>query len=298
MCSRRSPRWRNRIARWPKRSTPSSRPTRPTSCRERRTEYRRTPRTAASCAFFRPAPKFSERYATFGFNDNAKLDDGNMWPVAYALKQLTKADEAKITALIKQAVSWSGRGRAQAEPAPGRLSEPPLNGCSEPLLVAAAVAVPRRDVGARDDSSVRRGGVQAQGGVGDVVERLGGRGMRGGCQGRRGHRRRTEGCRCSDLLFMFTPASSSCSGSKGDSPWNLSGCRRSSHPKVPAAAEVALKPRRAEGVDIGYRRVTSRTSGTWVRCTGPWAGWNVTGWPNPTAPGKTAAEAVPDHAPR
>jgi uncharacterized protein YdhG (YjbR/CyaY superfamily) len=55
--------------------------------------------------FFRPAPKFSERYATFGFNDNAKLDDGNMWPVAYALKKLTKADEAKITALIKQAVS-------------------------------------------------------------------------------------------------------------------------------------------------------------------------------------------------
>jgi uncharacterized protein YdhG (YjbR/CyaY superfamily) len=55
--------------------------------------------------FFRPAPKFSERYATFGFNDNAKLDDGNMWPVAYALKKLTKADEATITALIKQAVS-------------------------------------------------------------------------------------------------------------------------------------------------------------------------------------------------
>jgi uncharacterized protein YdhG (YjbR/CyaY superfamily) len=55
--------------------------------------------------FFRPAPKFSERYATFGFNDNAKLDDGTMWPVAYALKKLTKADEARITALIKQAVS-------------------------------------------------------------------------------------------------------------------------------------------------------------------------------------------------
>jgi uncharacterized protein YdhG (YjbR/CyaY superfamily) len=55
--------------------------------------------------FFRPAPKFSERYATFGFNDNAKLDDGNMWPVAYALKKMTKADEATITALIKQAVS-------------------------------------------------------------------------------------------------------------------------------------------------------------------------------------------------
>jgi uncharacterized protein YdhG (YjbR/CyaY superfamily) len=55
--------------------------------------------------FFRPAPKFSERYATFGFNDNAKLDDGNMWPVAYALKKLTKADETTITALVKQAVS-------------------------------------------------------------------------------------------------------------------------------------------------------------------------------------------------
>jgi uncharacterized protein YdhG (YjbR/CyaY superfamily) len=55
--------------------------------------------------FFRPAPKFSERYATFGFNDNAKLDEGNMWPVAYALKKLTKADEATITALVKQAVS-------------------------------------------------------------------------------------------------------------------------------------------------------------------------------------------------
>jgi uncharacterized protein YdhG (YjbR/CyaY superfamily) len=53
--------------------------------------------------FFRPAQKFSERYAMFGFNDNAQLDDGNMWPVAYALKKLTKADEATITALIKQA---------------------------------------------------------------------------------------------------------------------------------------------------------------------------------------------------
>jgi uncharacterized protein YdhG (YjbR/CyaY superfamily) len=55
--------------------------------------------------FFRPAPKFSERYATFGFNDNAKLDDGTMWPVAYALTKLTKADEATITALVKQAAS-------------------------------------------------------------------------------------------------------------------------------------------------------------------------------------------------
>ena len=55
--------------------------------------------------FFRPARKFSERYAMLGFNDNAKLDDGNMWPVAYALKKLTKADEATITALVKQAMN-------------------------------------------------------------------------------------------------------------------------------------------------------------------------------------------------
>ena len=62
-------------------------------------------RDGSVLCFFRPAPKFSERYATFGFNDNAKLDDGTMWPVAYALKKLTKADEATITALVKQAVS-------------------------------------------------------------------------------------------------------------------------------------------------------------------------------------------------
>jgi uncharacterized protein YdhG (YjbR/CyaY superfamily) len=55
--------------------------------------------------FFRPAPKFKERYATFGFNPDAHLDDGNMWPVAYALTKLTRADEAKIAALVKKAVS-------------------------------------------------------------------------------------------------------------------------------------------------------------------------------------------------
>ncbi|WIG61048.1 MAG: hypothetical protein OJF49_003796 [Ktedonobacterales bacterium] len=55
--------------------------------------------------FFQPAEKFKARYATFGFNDSAKLDDGAMWPVAFALKELTAADEAKITALVKNAVS-------------------------------------------------------------------------------------------------------------------------------------------------------------------------------------------------
>ena len=55
--------------------------------------------------FFRNATKFKERYAMFGFNDSAKLDDGSMWPVAFALTKLTKADEARIAKLVKQAVS-------------------------------------------------------------------------------------------------------------------------------------------------------------------------------------------------
>jgi uncharacterized protein YdhG (YjbR/CyaY superfamily) len=54
--------------------------------------------------FFKDAGKFKERYATFGFNDNASLDDGSMWPTAYALTKLTKTDEAKIAALVKHAV--------------------------------------------------------------------------------------------------------------------------------------------------------------------------------------------------
>jgi uncharacterized protein YdhG (YjbR/CyaY superfamily) len=55
--------------------------------------------------FFRDAHKFKERYAMFGFNDAANLDKGAMWPVAYALTELTAADEAKIAALVKKAVS-------------------------------------------------------------------------------------------------------------------------------------------------------------------------------------------------
>ena len=55
--------------------------------------------------FFRDAAKFKERYAMLGFNDSAKLDDGSMWPIAYALPKLTKADEAKIAKLVKRAVS-------------------------------------------------------------------------------------------------------------------------------------------------------------------------------------------------
>jgi uncharacterized protein YdhG (YjbR/CyaY superfamily) len=55
--------------------------------------------------FFRNATKFKERYAMFGFNDSAKLDDGTIWPVAFAVTKLTKRDEATITKLVKQAVS-------------------------------------------------------------------------------------------------------------------------------------------------------------------------------------------------
>ena len=54
--------------------------------------------------FFRNATKFKERYAMFGFNDSAKLDEGSMWPVAFALKELTAADETRIGALVKKAV--------------------------------------------------------------------------------------------------------------------------------------------------------------------------------------------------
>jgi uncharacterized protein YdhG (YjbR/CyaY superfamily) len=55
--------------------------------------------------FFRNAAKFKERYAMLGFQDNAKLDDGSLWPVAYAITKLGKADEARIAELVKQAVS-------------------------------------------------------------------------------------------------------------------------------------------------------------------------------------------------
>ena len=54
--------------------------------------------------FFRNAAKFKERYAMLGFNDSAKLDEGSMWPVAFALKELTADDEAEISALVKRAV--------------------------------------------------------------------------------------------------------------------------------------------------------------------------------------------------
>ena len=55
--------------------------------------------------FFQSAQKFNTRYATLGFNDSANLDEGALWPVAFALKELTAAEEARISALVKKAVS-------------------------------------------------------------------------------------------------------------------------------------------------------------------------------------------------
>ena len=55
--------------------------------------------------FFQSAQKFKSRYATFGFSDEANLDEGAMWPTSFALKELTAAEEAKIVALVKKAVS-------------------------------------------------------------------------------------------------------------------------------------------------------------------------------------------------
>jgi len=55
--------------------------------------------------FFRSRQKFKERYMTLGFNNEANLDEGHMWPIAFALKELTAAEEARIGALVKKAVS-------------------------------------------------------------------------------------------------------------------------------------------------------------------------------------------------
>jgi uncharacterized protein YdhG (YjbR/CyaY superfamily) len=55
--------------------------------------------------YFQSAQRFKSRYATFGFSDEANLDEGAMWPTSFALKELTAAEEAKIGALVKKAVS-------------------------------------------------------------------------------------------------------------------------------------------------------------------------------------------------
>jgi uncharacterized protein YdhG (YjbR/CyaY superfamily) len=60
-------------------------------------------RDGKTICFFKPASKFKERYSTFGFEQAARIDDGEMWPVAFALAELTPAAEARIAALVKKA---------------------------------------------------------------------------------------------------------------------------------------------------------------------------------------------------
>jgi uncharacterized protein YdhG (YjbR/CyaY superfamily) len=59
--------------------------------------------------FFTPASKFNSRYATFGFNDDANLDEGKMWPTSFALKELTADEEARLAELVKKATSQTLR---------------------------------------------------------------------------------------------------------------------------------------------------------------------------------------------
>ena len=84
------------------------------SSKPARQPFRRKPvvRNARVCqgrrnkvvCFFQSAQKFNLRYATFGFNDTANLDEGAMWPTSFGLKELTATEEARISALVKQAV--------------------------------------------------------------------------------------------------------------------------------------------------------------------------------------------------
>jgi hypothetical protein len=67
--------------------------------------YAKSGKDGKIVCFFQPAQKFKTRYATLGFNDTAHLDEGGIWPVAFALKRLTAAEEATVSALVKKAVS-------------------------------------------------------------------------------------------------------------------------------------------------------------------------------------------------
>src|SRR2546427_9171145 len=67
--------------------------------------YAREGKDGKVVCFFQAAQKFKTRYATLGFSDKANLDEGNMWPNAFALKGLTAVEEARIAALVKKAVS-------------------------------------------------------------------------------------------------------------------------------------------------------------------------------------------------
>ena len=91
--------------------------------------------------FFQSAQKFKTRYATLGFSDKANLDEGAMWPTAFALKELTAAEEARIGALVKKAVSKDRRrGGAHQRSAPAGRSGRPSIPWPGWLVGSAAVA--------------------------------------------------------------------------------------------------------------------------------------------------------------
>jgi hypothetical protein len=73
--------------------------------RERAHELKAAARPGKVVCFFQGAHKFKTRYALLGFSDKATLDEGHMWPTAFALEELTAADEARVGALVKKAVS-------------------------------------------------------------------------------------------------------------------------------------------------------------------------------------------------
>jgi len=83
----------------------SSKPARQPSRREPGTGCPAYAKDGSVVCFFQSANKFKARYATFGFSDKANLDEGTVWPVAFALKKLTAPDEARIGDLVKRAVT-------------------------------------------------------------------------------------------------------------------------------------------------------------------------------------------------
>jgi len=100
---RRSPRYRSRIAPWASGSTRSS-SQRASLVAENLVRDARVCQGRHVVCFFQSGQKFKTRYATLGFSDKANLDEGQMWPTAFALTELTSVEEAKICALLKKAV--------------------------------------------------------------------------------------------------------------------------------------------------------------------------------------------------
>ena len=104
-CSRRSPRCRNRIAPLGERLHAIIKASAPALLPRLWYGMPAYAKDGKIVCFFQSAQKFKTRYATFGFMHQANLDEGAMWPTAFALKELTAAEEAKIAALVKKAVS-------------------------------------------------------------------------------------------------------------------------------------------------------------------------------------------------